>query len=609
MQFRGKSLSYVHSSEPAQLLNSGNWNTARGSGQRKNMLLKISTLIALLLGLALASEHQLSRVRRGTRRLNIISRSSCLDHTNLHVYLEDETWLQLDGRWAKYCRCSRSEIRCHSVPVQDCPKNMCYNGGKCQQALYSAHQVCKCQSGYKGPLCEIDTKERCYRGRGTSYRGTWSRTVSGKQCLNWNMRAVALSHYNGHATNAQQWGLGNHNFCRNPDNDSVPWCHVYNGHVISWEKCSLPACPHKFKDECYISNGASYRGTKDYSQSGQPCISWDSELLRHRAYNTWVPDAHRLGLGSHNYCRNPNGSPEPWCHVKGRRGVTVESCDIKHCNPEEETCGRRDPMLQQFRIKGGAFVDITSHPWQAAVMYYDKRGKDLLFQFGGSLIASCWVLTAAHCFQDKQKPQELRVVLGRTKVKEPTVGEQILEVEEYFVHKGYSEDTFNNDIALIKLRSKNGRCAKMTRSVRTVCLPQKGQRLADWMECQISGYGRLQPFDHKFASKLKEGNVRLYPANKCTPDQLDNRNVTENMICAGNTQGTNDDACKGDSGGPLVCEAKGQMSLQGIISWGISCGKKGVPGVYTKVVNYLEWIRDHMSKPSLPYFKNLNRRE
>lgn len=71
------------------------------------------------------------------------------------------------------------------------------------------------------------------------------------------------------------------------------------------------------------------------------------------------------------------------------------------------------------------------------------------------------------------------------------------------------------------------------------------------------------------------------------------------MLCAGDTrsggnQANLHDACQGDSGGPLVCMKDNRMTLVGIISWGIGCGQKDVPGIYTKVTNYLDWIQDNM---------------
>ena len=68
------------------------------------------------------------------------------------------------------------------------------------------------------------------------------------------------------------------------------------------------------------------------------------------------------------------------------------------------------------------------------------------------------------------------------------------------------------------------------------------------------------------------------------------------------------DACVGDSGGPLaVCDRSGSSSnsedcndghwkLAGIISIGYKCAEPGIPGLYTDVGRYVDWIRDTITQ-------------
>lgn len=65
-------------------------------------------------------------------------------------------------------------------------------------------------------------------------------------------------------------------------------------------------------------------------------------------------------------------------------------------------------------------------------------------------------------------------------------------------------------------------------------------------------------------------------------------------LCAGGEAGK--DSCQGDSGGPLMNTYSDDLSrqtqyfLEGIVGWGVGCGRSGFPAVYTKVSKYINWI-------------------
>ncbi|OXB70881.1 UNVERIFIED_CONTAM: hypothetical protein H355_005332, partial [Colinus virginianus] len=61
----------------------------------------------------------------------------------------------------------------------------------------------------------------------------------------------------------------------------------------------------------------------------------------------------------------------------------------------------------------------------------------------------------------------------------------------------------------------------------------------------------------------------------------------------------------GDSGGPLVCpseDGSGFYTLHGITSWGLGCGRKSYPGVYTNVGVFVDWIKQSVNSSDLPIF-------
>src|SRR4051812_21223175 len=106
------------------------------------------------------------------------------------------------------------------------------------------------------------------------------------------------------------------------------------------------------------------------------------------------------------------------------------------------------PATRQLQVVGG---DIApSLPWVAALA--DRRAGSLpAGQYcGGSLIAREWVLTAAHCVSaPAPAPADMRVVIGRHDL-DGTDGDENGAAAVYR-HPAYRDDSFDNDVALIRL--------------------------------------------------------------------------------------------------------------------------------------------------------------
>uniref|UniRef100_A0A3Q3B7T8 trypsin n=1 Tax=Kryptolebias marmoratus TaxID=37003 RepID=A0A3Q3B7T8_KRYMA len=336
---------------------------------------------------------------------------------------------------------------------------------------------------------------------------------------------------------------------------------------------------------CRSGDGSSYRGFVAKSSNGRRCLRWSSV---NRVYGN------SNGIGKHNYCRNPDHKLKPWCYVFKSQRIMKEylkpttkptTISFLLLVPKEYTCGERSERIMN-KIVGGSFTVIESHPWVAA-LYLNSN-----FLCGGSLISPCWVLTAAHCFLDGEhtKHRHLSVHLGKSAINETdAIKEQRFSVEKLIIHKGYDDGNYNNDIALLKIKSKNGRCAVKTPSVRTVCLPPAHTKLPAGLSASIAGFGKQNFSSSEFSQLLKQASVMLMTNPQCTLEPPYTRMVTENMFCAASPDWSTD-ACKGDSGGPLVYEASGRMFLFGVVSWGDGCATVNKPGVYTQVTNYNKWI-------------------
>ncbi|XP_025770534.1 kallikrein-12 [Puma concolor] len=211
-----------------------------------------------------------------------------------------------------------------------------------------------------------------------------------------------------------------------------------------------------------------------------------------------------------------------------------------------------------------------SQPWQVGLF----EGTSL--RCGGVLTGRRWVLTAAHCSGSRYW-----VRLGEHSLSRLDWTEQIRRSSFSVTHPGYQRagHSHDNDLRLLRL----GTPVRLTRSVQLLPLPTTCA--AAGTKCHISGWGITNQPGKPFPDLLQCLNVSIVSSAAC--QALFPGKITDNMVCASGADGA--DACQGDSGGPLVCGGV----LQGLVSWGTvePCGQKGIPGVYTNICKYVDWIR------------------
>lgn len=265
---------------------------------------------------------------------------------------------------------------------------------------------------------------------------------------------------------------------------------------------------------------------------------------------------------------------------------------------------------RENRIVGGGQINIKDFPWVVSLQVHNSH------VCGGSIILADWVLTASHCTHVYDQPSDWLVLASSSNSNDKSIMTQQRTVLKIIDHPEFSIETYTNDITLMKLNSKLDYSAQ----VQPVCIPSKDEHgfttepetftneMDSDLDCFVAGYGTIWAGGPASGS-LRAVNVPQIGRTQCNnwfksstgglaPDW-----VLSNMICAGYEEGKLD-GCQGDSGGPLSCVRNTQTLpdhenelwyMSGIVSWGIDCAQEKMPGVYTKVILYYNWIWDNIA--------------
>jgi secreted trypsin-like serine protease len=224
-------------------------------------------------------------------------------------------------------------------------------------------------------------------------------------------------------------------------------------------------------------------------------------------------------------------------------------------------------------------VDGTKLPWVVTLWSKTEPAGPNRQQCTGVLIASQWVLTAAHCIEGMLKPFEVRAG-GKTS----STGKSY-EVDGYLSHPQYREGLFTNDIGIVHLKTpvSSKTYAALPPSDASKLFREFGEKL------ELYGFGRdergLTDGKLRWASQRdisSKGKSVLGPS-------FDERT----MIAAGRYESSKkvySGACRGDSGGPLATPNRSRPVVVGIVSFGAELCSSKSPTVYTRVSAYRTWL-------------------
>ncbi|KAK0157843.1 hypothetical protein PV328_011533 [Microctonus aethiopoides] len=226
---------------------------------------------------------------------------------------------------------------------------------------------------------------------------------------------------------------------------------------------------------------------------------------------------------------------------------------------------------------------------------------------GGSIISPEWILTAGNCVQ---KIGSMSVKAGKHYIDINETYQQNRRVIKSIVHEDFTGPNFSrkiisrNNIALLKLQSP----LVYTDYIKPIALPYYGKENSGYGE--FCGWGVTSTdLIPSFAKQLQKAEMEIIDNESCAA--LINSGFLGNSLLEFDIHGgqmctlySSQDAgpCFVDSGSAFIQYNQTNLitttsEIVGIFTWTrVPCGKYRGPAVYTRVSEFIYWIKNNMEK-------------
>jgi len=279
------------------------------------------------------------------------------------------------------------------------------------------------------------------------------------------------------------------------------------------------------------------------------------------------------------------------------------------------------------RMVDGSVADKGEYPWHVGLVKEEsKKGWVSWFNHlgglirtttycGATLVSDRWLVTAAHCIHQGDRPVDLRVVMGRSKrARFFYYFFQTDSIDQIHVHPRYNRQTHAYDIALLRLK-KYPRLEKD--ELWPACLPSDPPATSyAGQNATVIGWGKTVGQGRSSSSRYFQ-RWRQYLTRKSTARHLQELsvNVISQQTCQnhwfwGNGRvevggpkmcfRSSGAPCHGDSGGGMFLRDDfGRQKLIGVCSYGTADCQNWAPEVYAKVNFVLDWIKDTLGTSNM----------